>query len=176
MIVRRVVNSVIIVLGDTIMKKKNISRQKKVNEAIEELDAIGHENEKEGIKWTQYFMKQWDLKQWEKNQFKEESLKKKRRDRLGYHRVIAGMLGEEALGMDIPLGYQVGAFFSGDGVILKLVDRWGKKYHRAFKPDGVPKIDFNAVVGLLVDLQNTIDLLEFRAQQELPQNSGIILK
>lgn len=150
-------------------------RKKKMAEASEILDAIGHENEKEGIKWTQRFMSQWDKKQWEKQQIKRGELDKKRRfSRMGYHELVAGMLQEELKDLDVPPGYRTWTEFSGEGVIVRMVDSKGKKYNRAFRPDGTPEVDFRAVVGLLTDVQNSVDILEQERAENL-KTMGIVL-
>lgn len=152
------------------------TRRKKIGEASEILDAIGHEDEKEGIKWTKYFMDLWDKQEWDKNQLKKEKLEKKRKfSKIDYFKALAGMLQQESFDMDIPDGYRVWSEFSGDGVVLKFTDIQGNIYYKAFKPDGTPEVDFNAVVGMLIDLQDSIDGLERLRMNQFKKDTGIIL-
>jgi hypothetical protein len=151
------------------------SKEKKMAQASEILDAIGQENESEGIKWTQYFMNEFDKKQWEQNQLKQDRLEKVRRfNKAEYYRVLTGMFNEEVKDMDIPTGYLVIAQYTKEGIVVNMMDRWKKKWRRAFTPDGTPKVDFNAIVGLLTDVQNTIDILERQATERLKE-FGLVL-
>jgi hypothetical protein len=160
------------------MKKIPLSekqRKEKLVEANDILDAIGQESEKKGISETKYFMDQWDRRQWHENQLKKDRLDSSRKFRkMEYYRILAAMLQEEIADLDIPNGYMAWSEFTQSGVVVRLRDRWGKKYYRAFKPDGTPEIDFNAVVGLLTDVQNSVDKLEYDARENLKQ-SGFIL-
>lgn len=155
--------------------KKLDDRQKQVGEIGEVLDAIGHENEKEGIKWTQYFMDIWDKKELENQHRKKHKLKKS----LGftkreYYRIISNMIDEELRELDIPPGYVAWSSFDEKGVVLRLTTYNGEKYNRAFKPDGSPSTDFNVVVGLLIDTQDTIDRCENKRRENL-NKMGLII-
>lgn len=91
-----------------------------------------------------------------------------------YHQLIAGMIQDELLDLDIPPGYTTRAEFSGKGVVVRLTDYQGKNYNRAFRPAGEPEIDFKAVVGLLTDVQNSVDYLEYERKENL-KTMGLIL-
>lgn len=151
-------------------------RKKQVGEAQEVLDAIGHENEAEGIKWTKHFMDKWDKKQWKQNQIKTDKLKKTRRyTKQEYYRLLYQMLQEEIkdlLENDIPPGFKVYPGYDDGGVGVYLDTPDGERYARGFKPDGTPEVDFNAVVGLLEDILITVD----RLLKKNATSSGIILK
>jgi hypothetical protein len=151
------------------------TKEKELSRAMEMLDAMGQENESEGIAWTKKFMDEFDQRQWEENQLKQDKLARSTKyTRMEYYRIVCGMINEELKDMDIPRGYVAMSHFTENGVIVDLADRWGKRWRRAFKPDGTPKIDFNAVVGLLTDIQNTIDGLEYNAQANL-KDLGLVL-
>lgn len=157
--------------------QKTHNPQKEQKRVAEMLEAIGQEDEHEGIKATKYFMDQFEKKNWEEDQFKQDRLEKATKySRHEYHKILAMMLDEEARQMDIPfeLGYKAWTEFTEDGVILRMTDRWGRKYHKAFRPSGIPKVDFFAVVTLLSDLQGTADTLEQAAIKKL-RDMGLIL-
>lgn len=160
------------------MKQKSTSplkRKAEVNLALEKLEAIGQESEKEGIKYTQQFMKEWDQKQEGRGREKKGQLERmKRFSKPEYYRLVAGMIQEELSDLDIPVGYRTWAEMSGDGVIAKMTDLKGKTYYKAFKPDGSPEVDFKAVVGILTDIQNSIDYLEYERAENL-KKLGLIL-
>lgn len=150
-------------------------KQKKIDEAAEVLDTIGQENEKEGIKWTQYFMNIWDQHELDRKLKKKDRLKKATiYKKMEYHRIIAGMIQEEAKQLDIPDRFMVWSEFTQDGVIVRLVSPSGDKFNRAFRPTGEPGIDLNAVFGILVDVQTTIDDLEEKRFSKL-RESGLII-
>lgn len=150
-------------------------QNKKIGESQDVLDAIGQENEKEGIRWTKYFMDIWDQKEREKKEKKRDRLKKATvYKKMEYYRIVAGMLQQESANLDVPDRYMVWSEFSEQGVIVRLASPSGEKFSRAFKPSGEPVVDLNAVFGLLVDVQSTIDMLEDRRYQKL-KDSGIII-
>ncbi len=149
--------------------------KRKVGETQDVLAAIGHENEKLGIKYTKQFMDQWDKKQWYRNQLQKEKLAKGRKfKKTDYFRLISGMLGEEAQDLELPHGYFIWSEFSGDGVILKMKDRWGNNHHRGFKPSGTPHADFSYVANILASALDTADYLEEIAQDKL-KAQGFVL-
>jgi hypothetical protein len=141
--------------------------------AIEILDAIGTENEHEGIKWTKFFMDKWDKKEREQNQLKEENLKKKRMTKKRYYEALAGMLNEQFKQMDKPSNkWIVLAFYTDKGVVVQLKDIWGRVYQRAFKPCGIPKIDLHVVGLYLGGAEDTM----YKVEAEGKTASGIYLK
>lgn len=151
-------------------------KKKSIKNAIEVLEAIGHERESEGIKWTQYFMDMWDKKQWKENQLKKEKLKRKRKfSKREYFMALAGMLNEEIPDLDLTAGYSAMAYFNEKGVVLTLTTPIGEKYNRAFVPDGTPDVDFQAVVSFLVSLLDTVDKIENTRMKATLSKSGILL-
>lgn len=144
---------------------------KKINEARDVLDAIGHENEHEGIKWTKYFMDLFDKNEMEKNILREESLKKKV-TRKRYHEALAGIMNELMIDMDKPSNNWItNAFFTEKGVVVQLKDKWGRVYQRAFKPCGTPKIDLHMVNLYLGGAEDTM----YKVESEKKTQSGIYL-
>lgn len=142
------------------MKRKKATN-KDVGLALEKLDAMGHANEKEGIKWTQFFMDQFDKETWEKDQIQLDRLEHSRRfTKRNYFYLLAQMLNEEAHDLDTPSGYLVGARSTLDGVVLEVIDRSGICHRRAYTPCGTPKIDYECAVVCLIQAQNTIDKKE----------------
>lgn len=144
-----------------LMKRKPAS-DKEISKALDMLDAMGHEKESEGIKWTKQFMKEFDNKQWEHNQLRQEELEKGRRTAFDhrYFRLVASMLNEEAHDLDLPTAYMIAGYSTKKGVVLEVIDRHGIHHRRAFTPSGIPKIDYHCVVNCLIQAQNTIDKLE----------------
>lgn len=123
-------------------------KQKQVDHAKEVLDAIGHESEKQGIKWTKYFMDKWDKQEWEKQQIVQDKLAKGTKYRKSeYYRLVANVLREIVYGIERPnWGWWAEVKSTDDGVIVILKHRTGRSWSRAFKPTGIPKIDYQAAV------------------------------
>jgi hypothetical protein len=120
-------------------------KKKAVAKATEVLEAIGQESEKEGVKWTKYFMDLWDKEQWNKEQIIETSLGRKKH-KLDYIELLRRFLEEQLFSLERPnFGYWVEVGKSKIGVYAKLHDRWGKVWSRGIKACGVPKMDYNAV-------------------------------
>lgn len=125
-----------------IMITKLDQKQKQVGEAKEVLDAIGSENEKEGIKWTKFFMDKWDKKEWEKAQFEQERLGRWTKKKKAYYELVHHFFKEQIEGLERPnYGYWVETGMSTKGVWLKLHDRFGKVWTKGMKIIGVPKYD-----------------------------------
>lgn len=164
---------ILLIMSSPTKNKK--SKRKRVGHAREVLEAIGQDSEKEGIKWTKYFMDKWNRKQWKENQIKKEKLEKKRKyTKMEYFRALAGMLHEEAQFLEAPPNYDFWAEFSGDGVVLKMRSPSGKTYQRAFKPDGTPELDYKAVVSILVSALDTVHHVEEEKIQKI-KDQGFIL-
>lgn len=152
-------------------------------DVVEKLEAMGHETESEGIKWTKYFMDQFDKDQWDKDQIKLDKLDHARRfTKRNYFHLLASMLNEELKDMDIPDGYMFAAYSTAKGVVTELIDKSGQRYRRAFTPCGTPKIDHHCIVLNLIQAQDTVDLLEeeiYRKQHTVDglkkTESGIII-
>ncbi len=139
---------------------------------IEKLEAMGQENEHEGIKWTKFFMDKWDRKEREENQLRQDKLKKKRMTKKKYYEALAGMLNEQLSSMDKPSNkWKVLAFYTEKGVVVQLKDIWGRVYQRAFKPCGTPKIDLHMVNLYLGGAEDTM----YKVETEKKTDSGIYL-
>jgi hypothetical protein len=148
---------------------------KKVGIAQDVLDAIGHENEKEGIRWTKHFMDLWEKDQSEDKFNKESKLKKSEGyDKLRYNSLICNMLQEEINGLDLDVGYSSYARYTKDGVFVILKAPNKKVYGRGFKPSHDYKVDYTAVVGLLVDILDTVDYFAYEKKNNL-EKQGIII-
>jgi len=142
------------------------------NTVIEKLEAMGQENEHEGIKWTKFFMDKWDRKEREQNQLRQDKLKKKRMTKKKYYEALAGMLNEQLRSMDKPSNkWRTLAFFTEKGVVVQLKDIWGRVYQRAFKPCGTPKIDLHMVNLYLGGAEDTM----YKVETEKKTDSGIYL-
>ena len=147
----------------------------KTTNTTEVLEAIGHENEKEGVKWTQYFMNEWDQKQRGKDHENLNLLDKRRKfTRQRYHEVLSGMINEGLSELDVEHGFKAHSEFNKSGVVVRVTDPDGKKYARAFKPSGEPEIDFNAVVGLLSQVLDTSDTYYVSKKKSL-ESRGFVL-
>ena len=134
------------------MKKKDIK-------VLEQLEAIGQENEHEGIKATKHFMDEFDKKKQEEDLVRINSLSKSV-TRKTYHFNLATILDAEAKFMDIPLSFKASAYPTEEGVVLELKDSLGRKYVKAFKPLGEPVKDYNYLINMLSALQDTSDSIE----------------
>ncbi len=145
--------------------------KKQVKQAIETLEAIGQENEKEGIKWTQRFMDEFDKKEFEKYQLDEEKLKKTRKTKKYYYQMLAGMLNELLSEMDKPSRmWRALAYTTERGVVCQLKDSIGRVYQKAFTPCGVPKVDLQMINRYLGQAEDTM----YKYDQKT--DSGIYLK
>lgn len=150
-------------------------KKTQLGEASDVLDAIGHENEKEGIRWTQHFMNIWDQHELEKRDKKRDRLKKATIfNRMEYHRIVSGMIQDEAKQLDVPVGYMIWSEYTEGGVIARLAAPNGEKYKRAFKPSGDPGVDLNAIFGILVDIQSTVDEIVNRSATNLKKAGFIV--
>ena len=145
---------------------------KSTKQALEVLEAIGQENEHEGIKATKYFVDQFDKREWNRQQIQEGKLDKERRfTKKRYFLMIAKMMNEEAQDLDIPPMFKVWANPTDKGVILFIKDPFTRTYRAAFTPCGQPRKDYVAVVEFLTRAQNTMDKVASE-----PSPSGLYLK
>jgi hypothetical protein len=141
-------------------------------EAGEIIDAMGHENEKKGIKWTQYFMDKWEKKEWEENQLKKDRLGKHRMKKKEYTRILYKMFEEMIKHMERPApGYFVKSGFSHKGIWSRMYDKYNRTYARGVKVCGTPKVDFQAIVTLAAATEDK--MWEVDSKKETP--SGIYL-
>lgn len=142
----------------------------KINQAREILDTIGQENEKEGIKWTKFFMDRFDKKEWEKNQIKMDKLNKHRMTKRGYFEMVTGMINELFKEVDKPSRkWRLQAFTTKKGVVMQIWDTLGRVYQKAFTPCGIPKIDLKAIEIYLGQAEDTM------YKEDKQTKSGIIL-
>lgn len=148
--------------------------EKRIDHIVDKIDAMGHESERQGIKWTQYFMKQFEKDEFEKNQIKKEKLDKRARySRKEYTRVCREMLDQEIKELERPgPGFWVETGYEGEGVWLKLHDRYGRKFARGFKPSGIPKVDLHMINLFMGWTQDKMWEIE---EAMLPDKSGIYL-
>lgn len=153
----------------------NFRDKKQSYKAIEMLEAMGHENEKEGIKHTKYFMNLWDKQQWEQQQIQEEKLgKASKYKRIEYHRILRKMLNNMVMGIDrIGPGYWAETGFDDKGVWAKLHDKYNRVWQRGIKPSGIPKVDYKGAVGLAAAIE--IKMIEIEQDPDPKTESGIHL-
>lgn len=153
----------------------NFKNKKKSYNAIEMLEAMGHENEQEGIKYTKYFMDKWDRDQWEKQQIQEEKLgKAKKFRRVDYHKKLRGMLNEMVLGIDrVGPGYWAETGFNEKGVWARLHDKYGRTWQRGIKPSGIPKVDYRGSIGLAAAIE--MKMIEIENDKDPKSKGGIHL-
>jgi len=138
---------------------------------IDTLDAIGQENEHEGIRWTKHFMDEFDKKEWEKDQFREEALGKSRMTKKRYSQMLLRILTEFIKEMDKPSNqWKVVGYATEKGLVIQIKDALGRVYQRAFKPCGIPKIDLGATYTLLASAEDTM------YNKDIKTDSGIYLK
>lgn len=167
---------------------KPIDLKKESKKANEILEAMGHESEKEGIKWAKYFIDKFDEKELEKNQIKEEKLYRKAKfKRIGYHRLCWELLKEEVDLLEHPTEnspYHPKVSYTKFGVSVEVHDlRTRQIYTRGFKPCGYPKYDLAAIREFTVWTQDVMwELdeirLELRDKQgnKIKTKSGIYVK
>lgn len=150
---------------------------KKQIEAIEILDAIGQENEHEGIKWTKRFMEAFDKREWEKNQIKQEKLGKTRYSKKRYSEVLAGMMNEFLQEMDAPNhNWRSIAYYTEKGVVVQIKNVLGRVFQRAFAPCGIPKIDFQAVLAMVSSAEDTMWRIDKDGDLDVKTKGGVYLK
>lgn len=151
---------------------------RKALEVSEKLEAMGQENEKEGIRYTKEFMDEFDKREWERNQLQIQKLEHRRKfKKMDYFHLVARMLDEESKQLDISDRFLVKTIWNEEKTGLMLYDMLTKKqYGHGFKISGIPKIDHAAVTVLLLELQNTAEAIE---QEQIKDSnktrSGIIV-
>ncbi len=132
-----------------------LSKQQK--EVEEKLEVMGQEDEHQGIRWTKYFMDQFDKKEWEKDQIHQQRLERKAKfSKKGYYDLCAQMMNQEAQTLDLALQFRLRGYATKYGVALEMRDiKTGRMFTRGMKPCGIPKYDYYATVVLLMQAQNT---------------------
>lgn len=137
-------------------------------EAREVLDAIGQEDEAQGIKQTQFFMSEWEKEQAEEQAKEQRKLAEaKVKGSLAYIKAVASLLETEAKELDIPLEFSWSVSHSPKGIIFNLEDRTGKRWRRAFKPCGDVWVDYFAVVEVLTNADTTVQENKPNSLQEM---------
>lgn len=135
--------------------------KKKVTKAIDKLEAMGQKSEKQGIKWTQKFMDEFDKKELQKDFEIKDKLKKERKTKKGYYEALRKVLAEMVEAVDRPSpGFSYKVLKSDKGIVCQFKDTEGKSWTKAFKPCGIPKIDFSAcrtIAGLADDKMWELD-------------------
>ncbi len=153
-------------------KYKLTKKELEIGKARDILDTIGQDSEKKAAKWVIYFNRLADKEELEENQLKEEKLKRNRRKKSDYFRLLAEMLNDLAVKVERPIaGYSVKAGFDNIGVWVELKTYWGKTYKRAVKPTGVPKYDLPAILTLVGSLEDTM----WKFAEEKTTEKGVCL-
>jgi len=144
----------------------------KAADAVEILDAIGHENEKEGIRWTKYFMNQYAKKEWEKDQIKKEKLKKANKNKKDYVLLLAKMLQQELYILDTPKDYTLDVKITPKGIIMGIKSPYKNRWvYKAFKPSGIPKYDYAYIQNAVAET----DAFMINDNRRSQTDSGIFL-
>ncbi len=153
------------------------TNKKQLGEAAEKLEAMGQENEHEGIKWTKYFMDAFNKKEWEEEQIKTAKLDHSRRySKRGYYEMLAKMLDEECRDLDLTIRFTATGYPNKEGVVINMVDhKTGLQFKRGMKPSGIPKYDYYGITVLLMQAQNTAESIERGNDDLVTTKSGIIL-
>ena len=136
-------------------------KKKVVGEARDVLDVMGQQSEKEGIKWTQYFMDKFEKEEWDKEQLAKEKLQRSRLTKKRYYYILAEMLKEMIVVVNRPSpGYVASVYSNKKGVVAQFKDKLGRIWRKAFKPCGIPKIDHHAcktISGMAEDKMWSLD-------------------
>lgn len=150
---------------------------KTAEQAREILEAIGQEDEKQGIRQTQVLMSEWEKEQAALQQKEYDLLgKAKNKGSLPYIAAVADLLKRESVALEIPLEYEWDVSHSPKGVVFKMAQRnndgtHGKKWVCAFKPCGQIPVDYYAVIETLVRTDTTVQ----NNQSTSLQKRGFIL-
>lgn len=162
--------------GSTGRVKKSPVKQTKeqildINKKIEEM---GQEDEAKGISAAKKFIAEYNEETRAKDEIKIEKLdklSKKSGDK--YFNQLSGLLNDEVQDMKLAERYVAWSEYTSEGIILRLKGPKGN-FYRAFKPSMEARIDFEAVVGLLIQLQDQIDL-ELYEKAESLKDMGFVL-
>jgi len=137
------------------------SNSKKVGEVREILDAIGHENEKQGIKWTKYFMNEWDLEETRKRNSLIMMLDSTaKRNLTDYRRLLMEVLGELLYSIDLPPQYRTKHSLNDKGIKVTLIDPHLATYERGTKISYVGRYDLSAIEHMALDCEYEANQIE----------------
>lgn len=151
---------------------KTTIRQQQIGEAEDILDAIGHERESEGIKWTKYFMDMYEKKQLKKDQFNIEALKKNKMSKSKYSWMLKSYLEASLSRLEIPNTFQVKVEKTHEGIVAMYKPVYSSRWrYKAFAPCGIPLRDYKHVLYIIQE----IDLSILKEDNSPVTDTGIIL-
>ena len=142
-------------------------------EVNRKIDDMGQVDESKGIAATKKYIAEFNKENAKNDQKRIKFLGTLSKNKKKYFNQISGLLNDEIEDMDLAKKYIAWSEFDEKGVILRLVGPKGK-FHRAFKPAMKPAVDFEAVVGLLIQLQDQIDLELYEKARSL-ERMGFVL-
>ncbi len=146
-------------------------KQKTQGKARDIIDAIGHENEKQGIKWAKYFFDEFQKREKEKTNKIIDRLLKVRNKRKEYHRVLREVFDGMIMELERPTpGFSAETGYNDIGIWVKLKDPYGRTFQRGIKPTGTPKIDLAAATHMM---GTTEDKMYEISDPDKPTDSGI---
>lgn len=134
-------------------KERNSKIEK--GEALEILEAVGSENEKEGIRATIEFQTESQ----KRNQEKEDRLKDYLQDKsksITYDSLLRNLLDALCSQVELPEGYDYRVTSDERGIAL-IIKTPGGLYAKGFKPCQDGKYDLNACRTIRDNLENTIE-------------------
>jgi hypothetical protein len=144
-------------------------RIKKLGEEEELIDALGHENEKEGIKNVKEFMKGEEKKEQDKqDRMTELIMGASKGNKNSYILFMAELLDRKLKSVSISPGWIYEIIPTGEGVILELISPLKRYFRRAFKPCGQAIYDLNAINQYGDAVETTID----KVNKELLETNG----
>ncbi len=145
---------------------------KEASLASEKLDAIGHENESQGIKWTKHFMDEDAKQQYVEGLRVQEGLKQYVKNKGNYTNALADLLNRNLNELDVPMGFSTMVEVPDkDHIAVKFVDKWDRLWGWGFKPSQRVKEDFFMVNQLTA----ACDFKMSQLDQDKVTDSGIHL-
>lgn len=151
------------------MPKKKV---KSLGDQVEELDAMGQENEVKAAKWVIEKGKEVDQEEQQIKDLAHEILEKARKGKELYRQGLLKQVFRLIHTMDVPMGYHIGAFYTSKGLVVWVMHK-KKWFAKGMKVTGEVKYDLNGVDRIMVKAADFIDGL---VDDENKTESGIYLK
>ncbi len=126
----------------------------------EKLDAMGQESEKKAKKWIIENAKEDEKKEKKKQEDQLERLDFYRKKRTEYQRFLLFMLHDMIKEVGLPKSYQWGVWFDGKGIRVRVIDKVGKSFQRAFYISYSPIHDTEICYQFAIWVEDIYDLAE----------------
>ncbi len=148
-------------------------KKKKAIDKIEELDAMGQEDEIKAAKWVMEKGREDEKEEKETKAIAEEVLQDARRTKERYYQKLLEQAFRLIHTIELPTGYHVGAFYTKSGLVVWVTTPKKQWFAKGMKVSGEVKYDMNGVDRLLIKACDFIDDLEEKASKT---EGGIYLK